>query len=235
MLNTYLKKNLDNQTTNHELIFIDNTTNKYKSASEALNYGGNKAKGKYLIFVHQDVDLLTKTILDDLELILDNTSNLGVAGVAGKSKNSRYIVSNIKEGIPPKDVSDIHIKKPVKVQTVDECFFVIPKSVFNTVKFDEKVCDGWHLYGVDYCLDVKEMGLDVYVVPIKLYHRSAANSFSIDYYFTVKKLIKKHEKSFNSITTTMGNWNNSKPFHLQVIYQIIVLYYTKFKQQIWRN
>lgn len=226
---------MDNQTTKHELILIDNTTNKYKSASEALNYGGNKAKGEYLIFVHQDVDLLTKTFLEDLELILDNISNLGIAGVAGKSKKSRYIVSNIKEGIPPHDVSNNQIKKPIKMQTVDECFFVIPKTIFNTVKFDEKVCDGWHLYAVDYCLSVKEIDLDVYVVPIKLYHRSIANSFSIDYYSTVKKLIKKHEKNFNYITTTMGNWNNNNPLYLQILYQIIVLYYTKFKQKIWRN
>jgi hypothetical protein len=226
---------LDGQTLKYELILIDNTANKYKSASEALNYGGNKAKGEYLIFVHQDVDLLTNTFLEDLELILDNISNLGIAGVAGKSIKSRYILSNIKEGIPPQDVSNNHVKNPIKVQTVDECFFVIPKTLFNTVKFDEKVCDGWHLYAVDYCLSVKEIGLDVYVVPIKLYHRSIANSFSIDYYSTVKKLIKKHENNFNYITTTMGNWNNNNPLYLQVIYQIIVLYYTKFKHQFWRN
>jgi hypothetical protein len=234
-VNKYLLKSLDKQTADYELILVDNTQKKFKSATEALNYGGEKAIGKYIIFAHQDVDLLSKKFLEDLELILSKITNLGIAGVAGKSELNRFILSNIKQGQPPKYAGKIQIKEPVNVQTVDECFFVIPKNVFEMVKFDEKVCDGWHLYAVDYCLSVKEMKFLVCVVPISLYHRSVAGSFSKEYYSTIKKIIKKHKKKFDPIFTTMGNWNSYYPLSLQIIYQIIILYYTKFRLKTGRR
>ena len=46
----------------------------------------NKATGEYIIFSHQDIDFLSKKFLEDLELILDKITNLGIAGVAGKSE-----------------------------------------------------------------------------------------------------------------------------------------------------
>jgi len=234
-VNKYLLKSLDKQTADYELILVDNTQKKFKSATEALNYGGEKAIGKYIIFAHQDVDLLSKKFLEDLGLILSKITNLGIAGVAGKSELNRFILSNIKQGQPPKYAAKIQIKEPVNVQTVDECFFVIPKNVFEMVKFDEKVCDGWHLYAVDYCLSVKEMKFLVCVVPISLYHRSVAGSFSKEYYSTIKKIIKKHKKNFDPIFTTMGNWNSYYPLSLQIIYQIIILYYTKFRLKTGRR
>ena len=57
LLSKYLLKSLKNQTACNELILIDNTKNKFKSASKALNYGAKKAKGEYLMFIHQDVKL----------------------------------------------------------------------------------------------------------------------------------------------------------------------------------
>ena len=57
VLNECLLESLKNQTANYELILIDNTNRKFKSASEALNYGAKKAKGNYLMFVHQDMFL----------------------------------------------------------------------------------------------------------------------------------------------------------------------------------
>ena len=234
-MNKYLLKSLDKQTADYELILVDNTQKKFKSATEALNYGGEKAIGKYIIFAHQDVDLLSKKFLEDLGLILSKITNLGIAGVAGKSELNRFILSNIKQGQPPKYAGKIQIKEPVIVQTFDECFFVIPKNVFEMVKFDEKVCDGWHLYAVDYCLSVKEMKFLVCVVPISLYHRSVAGSFSKEYYSTIKKIIKKHKKNFDPIFTTMGNWNSYYPLSLQIIYQIIILYYTKFRLKTGRR
>ena len=70
ILNKYLLKSLKIQTETHELILLDNIGGKFKSASEALNYGGKKAKGDYLMFVHQDVDLCSKTWLENVESIL---------------------------------------------------------------------------------------------------------------------------------------------------------------------
>ena len=80
ILENYLLKNLSTQSVEYELILIDNTNGKFKSAAEALNYGGKKANGNYLMFVHQDVDLCSNNTLDYIENILESISNLGIAG-----------------------------------------------------------------------------------------------------------------------------------------------------------
>ena len=87
IFNNFLLKSLNNQTADFELIGIDNTSNKFKSAAEALNYGGKKATNKYIMFAHQDVSVLQKTWLKDIEKLLDSISNLGIAGVAGMSES----------------------------------------------------------------------------------------------------------------------------------------------------
>lgn len=67
ILNDFLLKSLKAQTVEYELIKIDNTQNRFKSAAEALNYGGKKAKGEYIMLVHQDVDLSSDTWLKNEE------------------------------------------------------------------------------------------------------------------------------------------------------------------------
>jgi len=71
------------------LILIDNTQKKYKSAAEALNFGGKKAKGKYIMFIHQDIELEDNSWLENVEALLNKLNHLGIAGVAGMSEEGR--------------------------------------------------------------------------------------------------------------------------------------------------
>jgi hypothetical protein len=208
ILKDNLLESLGNQTIPFELITIDNTERKYKSAAEALNYGGIRAIGKYLMFIHQDVDLSSDTWLEDAETLLDSLSNLGIAGVAGK-KNGKFVISNIEHGYPPSLAGSIQFSAPTKAQTLDECLVIIPRSIFGMLKFDQVTCDDWHLYAVDYCLSVKRLGFDVYLIPFYIYHGSKGYSFSERYYITLEKLIEKHKKHFDMIYTTMGDWSVS--------------------------
>lgn len=231
-LNDYLLKSLINQTVDYELITVDNTKGSFESAAEALNYGGRKAKGKYIMFVHQDVDLSSNTWLVEVEKIVDSLPNIGIAGVAGKI-DENGVITNIKHGNPPKFAGKIQIDKPTKVQTLDECLIIIPKSIFNVLQFDDKVCNDWHLYGVDYCLSAKKMGFEAYVIPMNIYHLSTGttNKSSLQvilslgslpggYYKTMKKLLNKHKNS-KQIYTTCGNWNTSYPLIFQRIWPLI--------------
>ena len=54
LLEKYLLKSLNIQNMDYEQILVDNSSKKFASAAEALNYGGKKASGQYLICVHQD-------------------------------------------------------------------------------------------------------------------------------------------------------------------------------------
>ncbi|MBT9140006.1 MAG: hypothetical protein DDT30_00578 [Dehalococcoidia bacterium] len=227
ILNNWLLKSLKNQTVEFELIKIDNTRNTFKSAAKALNYGGKKAKGKYIMFVHQDVDLSSNTFLEEVEKVLDELPNLGIAGVAGK-KDEKGVMTVIKHGDPPKLAGEIYIDKPTEVQTLDECLVIIPKSVFSKLQFDEKCCDSWHLYTVDYCLSQARLGLSAYVIPMFVYHKftGASNksrfqtilslgSLPDGYYQTLGKLLKKHKNHVNRVYTTTGDWSTSYPLILQ--------------------
>jgi GT2 family glycosyltransferase len=222
ILNECLIKSLEFQNFDYELILVDNSELKFKSASEALNNAVRNAKGKYIIFAHQDVYLKSEDSLKNTVKLLNSLKNLGVAGVAGKKINKKDIISNITAGGPPEKVG-ISFETPLKVQTVDECLFIIPKSMFNINCFDEKVCDGWHFYAVDYCLSVMEMGFNIYLIPLELYHKSIGYSFTTEYYSILKKLIKKHGKYYNTINTTTENWNTRLPLFLQI----------NFKRVIW--
>lgn len=217
-LEKYLLKSLKGQKVPHELVFLDNRGEIFPSAAKALNYGGNEAKGDYMMFIHQDYDLCSDTWLDEVEKLLNNLDNVGIAGVAGKY--DRNLISNIKTGIPPILAGTIQIEKPVKVQTLDECLFIIPKKVFKEIQFDEDVCDNWHLYAADYCLNAKKAGYDVYVLPLGGYHESPGYSFSGDqYYSTLKKLVKKHKNDCKWIFTSTGSWSTIYPLFLQIFYQ----------------
>ena len=200
ILEEFLLKSLKKQAVEYELFLMDNRKGKFKSAAEALNKGAEEAKGKNIMFVHQDIDLSSNTWLEDTEKMLDSITNLGIAGVAGRIKYREGMVTTIEDGTPPQKIPSFIFKTPVKVQTLDECLFIIPKSVFNILQFDDKTCDDWHLYAVDYSLTVKDRGFDVYVIPSPLYHRSPGFSYSEMYNSTLKKVLRKHWKEAVSYT-----------------------------------
>lgn len=212
-----LLDHLEKQTTNYELILLDNVDKKFKSAAEALNYGGSQANGEYLMFVHQDIELHSNIWLQETEEILNGLHNVGIVGVAGIANKKTKVVSNIKHGNPPTLAGDTQLFHPLRVQTVDECLFFIPKNLFLIYHFDEINCHDWHLYAVDYSLSINIKGFSAYVIPQFVFHNSLGLSMSPKYYITMRNLLKKHKKYYRIIYTTMGTWYSYYPIELQMI------------------
>ncbi|MFA5147352.1 MAG: glycosyltransferase [Candidatus Omnitrophota bacterium] len=231
-----LLKSLEAQTASHELILMDNTKDRFRSVAAALNEGGRKAKGKYIMFVHPDVDLISSSWIGDAEKILDSAVNLGIAGVAGMSEEGRTNKErgrNVIKSIDKPWEWGNPIHRPEPVQTLDECLVVIPKCVFDRFKFDEETCDSWHLYAVDYCLSIRSEGLHAYAIPMYVHHRSensAGTKYMEDffgyagyrrrYYPTLVKVLKKHRGHAKRIYTTCGTWSTACPLALQRIYEM---------------
>ena len=231
-----LLKGLDRQSADYELILLDNTGNNYRSAAEALNKGGRDAKGDYLMFAHQDVQLFSKDWLENVESRLRLLPNLGIAGVAGNLEMIKGLVSNLKHGEPPRLAGNIEIERPEKVQTLDECLILIPRAVFFLQKFDEETCDDWHLYAVDYCLSIKKLGYDVYVIPDYVYHLSHGN-LSKGYYRTLKKVIAKHKDAYPIIYASVGVWNTAYPVSVLRLIKLkykMISRYLRFKGSVKR-
>ncbi len=199
MLKRVLLESLEQQC-EHELFLMDNTTGFWKSAAAALNAGAKLATGKYVMFVHQDVEFGGPDYLANLEGVLDGIPNLGIAGAIGMSEEGRNYkerlrghVSNCGEGWGKP------IYKPEPCQTLDELMLVVPRLGFQG--FDEETFDGWHCYGCDYALTMNEQGKGVYAIPGFVYHRSlATNVENLRTYH--KRLFYKHHKHYNRIFAT---------------------------------
>lgn len=226
ILEKYLLKSLKNQDSIYELILIDNSKGTFKSAAKALNHGEKKAKGKYFMFVHQDIFLCSDTWLADAEKILKSMNDKAVVGTIGMSDNG---VNNgergrntLIHGDPPEKWGwGNQIQKPEIVQTLDECLIIIPKSIFEKFKFDEVTCPKWDLYVVEYCLNIKSEGLKSYVMPLAVYHGSTG-LISRNYFYTLNKVLKKHTY-LKQVYTTCGNWNTKYPLFLQKYTFILIL------------
>jgi len=199
-LRRILLPSLKEQTAKYEMILVDNTVCRFKSAAAALNFGAAQATGKYVMFVHQDVELGSKTWLAEAEKRLDPILGLGIAGVIGMSEQGstyeerlRGFICNCGQdwGKP--------VTEPQAVQTLDECLMFVPRETFQG--FDEKTFDGWHCYGCDYALTMNEQGKGAYVIPGYVYHRSlATNVINLRTYH--KRLFYKHHKHFSRIHAT---------------------------------
>ena len=70
ILKVALSRSLQSQTATFELILLDNRDGRYRSAAQALNDGGRRAIGDFIMFVHQDMWLASDTWLEDAEKIL---------------------------------------------------------------------------------------------------------------------------------------------------------------------
>lgn len=222
ILDSYLLKGIKGQTIDHELILLDNTSGMFKSAAEALNQGECRAKGDCLMFVHQDVLLPSEDWLRIVVSRLNRLPKLGIAGVAGARGPGRCVVTNMVHGDPPTPAGNVPIDHPETVQTLDESLVLIPREVFQKLKFDEVICDDWHLYAVDYCLSVSKLGYNVYVVPDSAYHHSPGASMSWKYYRILRKVMNKHRDVYPVIFTASGNWKTSYPI---IVYVLIWLRY----------
>ena len=213
-----LYKSLRIQTVPYDLIAIDNTEGRFASAAQALNYGASKASpdSAFLLFVHQDIEVCLPCFLEDVEVMLASLPSLGIAGVAGNVEGDKNFFSTITHGSPP-FIAGRKIKAPFPVMTVDECFVAIPRHIFEQHRFDDKLCDGWHLYAVEYCLRINLAGFKVYVMPASLHHQSTG-MLKGDYFVTLAKVLSSYSLSYNKIYTTCGCWNTRIPVLIQMVW-----------------
>lgn len=182
------------------MIAIDNREGKYKSAASALNYGASVAKGDYLVFAHQDIE-----IFDDrfLETICKHFQEYGpsIIGVAGKDQRRKIVYSNLTHGEERVLAGKKTLNCPMVVSTLDEVLIALPKELFLKYKFDEITCNGWHLYAVDLCLTMGKDQIQSWVIPCDAYHKSVG---AIDRKFveTVGRLVAKHRNDYKRILST---------------------------------
>lgn len=204
VLDKCLIETLDEQTfRDYELILIDNTSGQYKNAGESLNFGASRAQGTYLLFLHQDVAFLSKTSLYELNRAVDEIEPFGIVGLAGVDKNET-MYGNFRQGVN-RLLSGKAFSKPIEVESIDECFFIIPQNLWLKNKLWEF---SWHLYSVEYCLRMKTLNKRVLLLPCDIiYHLSPGNSLNNSYYSTMRVLGNRYRGKTRYVYTTIrGKW-----------------------------
>ena len=214
VLNENLLESLKGQTQDYELILIDNRNLKYDSLASAYNYGAKKAKGKYFIFAHQDIcfsdnDWIKKTINQ-----INKLNNIGIVGVSGKCDDYQ-IYSNIKYGKNSDIVSPRKLNEVKLATAIDDCLFIIPKTTFDLLNFDENSCFSWYLCATDYLLSLKKVNLNAYLIPSNLEHKSNYSTIDESYFKTIKKLQKKFFKN-KVISDMLFDWKTYVPIKRQL-------------------
>jgi hypothetical protein len=227
----FLLSGLSRQNSRYDLVLLDNRNSSYRSAVQAYNEGSAKAKGDYLMFIHQDVLLPCRNWLKGVEDSLSTVSNLGIAGIAGmlqptfindfellaryylleklnlsKVWYNQYARGNVFHGREKKPWFGKFISEVISTITLDELLLIIPARAFTNLKFDETTCDNWHLYGVDYSLSASQKGREVCILPYSVIHLARARNLDIGYFKTLVKLIVKHQAE-RIINTTLGPWS----------------------------
>lgn len=191
----------------YEVIPIWNQNGEFSGARQAFAYGLKEAKGEYLVFCHPDLEFTEEDTLANILQHTEKLGDFGVVGVAGtpeKLKNGdRVILSGIVHGAEKKSAGQ-KIQEPVPVQTVDECLFIIKAETLKKIPFSQR--QGWHLYAVEYCLQMLLAGKKNYVVPAQLWHKSDGKSLDWHYMEQLEDVIGDYGNAFSTINTTVKKW-----------------------------
>lgn len=192
---------LSRQSIQPRVVGIDNTKNVYSSCSEALNCALSTVTTPYVIFSHQDIELIDNESLEKFVKSIKDMKCGDVLGVAGRCKRGGTVVSNIIHGSEKRRIREREITAVTECETIDECFFGGYTQNFLDHPFDTKICNNWHLYAVDCCLGARVRGNHIYICPISLIHKSTGKMNGI-YNKQFYQLSKKYENEIEYINTT---------------------------------
>lgn len=205
-LEKYLTPGLARQTVPFELRLVDNTSQRFGNAATALNHGAKNATGDYLVFVHQDVELLSPTFFQDAAEHLKAQPNLGIAGVVGalEVNGELCLVGRCLQGDADATYFKLDLPAPQPARTLDEQLLIIPRSRFGVAGFDPIACPRWDLYGVEYAVRAAKLGLDVMVLPLPVRHASWGKLRWA--YFQSLTLVQRKHPDVPMLPTTCGLW-----------------------------
>ena len=141
----------------HEIVTIRDA----RSLSEAYNRGIAKARGKFLILSHDDIEILTPDFAQRLTTHLERFDLVGIAGttrviggawfLAGHPYDYQLVTS--PTGQPGRYAIFVRGSGPLvvpSIQAIDGVFMAVRATVARDILFDEITFDHFHLYDMDF-------------------------------------------------------------------------------------
>lgn len=160
----------------YELVVIDNSENRY-SIFEAYNEGIRRANGEILCFMHNDVLFHSTGWGNAIINHFKEDDQIGLVGFAGthflpdtpmywysspfvSQRNLNNDQGCVEEHFHEDWFGERNI---IEVVAVDGFCFFARKNLFGGITFDEETYKGFHLYDMDICMQVIQLGYKVCV------------------------------------------------------------------------
>lgn len=161
----------------YEVVVIDNSNNDH-SLFSAYNEGVRHSNGEILCFCHDDILFHTTDWGSSIQKIFTDDS-IGAVGVIGthflpnapmywwsSPFISQYSINNDKGDAQLNDNREYFHGDIADVVAVDGVCFFIPRRLFGSIRFDDQSYKGFHVYDMDICLQVQELGKRVCVTDV---------------------------------------------------------------------
>ncbi|MDR2580601.1 MAG: glycosyltransferase family protein [Fibromonadaceae bacterium] len=170
-----------------EIIVMDNRE-KNEGLCAVYNQGVAKAKGRVLVFMHEDIWMMEK----DWDVVLlkkfRELPEMQILGVAGSSllvdypyalwavANIPYTFGKVVHLIEEKDEFFLTLFNDrdgdQEAVVVDGLWFAARKSLFEKISFDEKTFPSFHFYDLDISIQALEFGKVFITTDIRVLHKS---------------------------------------------------------------
>ncbi len=178
-----------------EYIFADNSAGNGQDAFRGLNALVAASAGRYVILCHQDVRLISdgRSALAERLRELDRLDpDWALAGNAGFTADRDWRV-RITDRFGDDQKSPA---LPARVVSLDENFIVLKRSVNLGPSFD---VSGFHMYGVDLCVQAAMRGCSAFVVDFHLRHLGRG-AIDASFYAILESLEEKYRNFFRTRT-----------------------------------
>lgn len=151
-----------------ELLPVDNSTGRFKSAGAALNHGASLARHDVVAFAHQDVYFHSLVELERSAGYLVGQRDIGLLGAVGVESGGS-IAGRVRDRVV---LLGRVLDAPVDVDSVDEVIFLVRRADVVEMPLAEYPELAWHAYAVEYGLRLRAAGMRVTAGNIPITHNS---------------------------------------------------------------
>ena len=199
--------------TEFEYLKINNRDNP-RGICAVYNEGVRRASGDILVFVHEDVFFMEGNWGGVLEQKFSDCT-VGLVGVAGTqylfadtpgwvAAGRPFIHGHVVHELSDGAVYNLTVfnwdKGDSDVVAVDGLFFAIRKELFNSIRFDELTFDGFHLYDLDICMQVRRTHRLLVTWDILVKHQSGG-SFDQTWNSYAQRFLRKYHTALPASCT----------------------------------
>lgn len=152
-----------------------------------------------LVLVHDDVEILDENAREKILAALSGESVGLVGAIGARGVKSLAWWEGVGVGAVLESRGPItYEEREGNVDAVDGLLLILGRSAFGRLRFDEDAFPRFHGYDVDIALQVRDLGLQVRVIALDVFHRTRGG-------------LGDERAFFAADTTLVAKWNEQHP------------------------